>query len=108
MSRRRKAQHFCSRTHLDYARIQEHGARVVVLHKLLHLGGQVGSVVTPDRMDSHRVCERDKVRVRHDTVRVAGAVEKVCRGRVREQSGGEFPESAKRRKGLPCHWMTMP
>lgn len=68
----------CFATHLNYARVQEHGPRVVVLHKLLHLGGQVGRVVTPDRMDSHRLCERDKVRVRHDAIRVTGFVENFC------------------------------
>lgn len=67
---------------LDDPGIHENRKVVVVLHKLLHLGGKVVERVTANGVDVHRLGEGDKVGVRHLRVRVPLFVEEICRARA--------------------------
>ena len=61
--------------------LEQNRFRVVVLEELLHLGREVLRTVTADRVDAHRLRQRDEVGVMHPRVRVPRVVEQICRSK---------------------------
>lgn len=63
---------------LDSASIHDNRLVVVILHKLLHLGWQIGETVASDSMAVHGFGEGDEVWIDHLSMRVSLFVEQVC------------------------------
>ena len=91
---------------LDRAGVEKDRLRVVVLHKLLHLGREILDRIAADGVDAHGLGEGDKVGVRHLRVRVTLVVKEVyngeryCKDAIWRETG--------RKRSAPCHCKTMP